>query len=231
MSMAADLIPLAGTVACFAAADLLHTRTGHHPLTHPVLVTIAVVSAVLLVTDLPYADYFASADVLHLMLGPATVALAVPMHQHWDRLKGLGVPLGVTLVLGSVAAMALSAGFAALGQASDKTFATLLPKSATAPVAMDLAARLGGIPALAAALVILTGTIGAAFGPPWLARLGLRDPRAVGFAMGLVAHGIGTAAAFRVGPIAGVFATLGMALNAVMTTALVAVISLVYSAA
>ncbi len=231
MSAAASLAPLAATIACFAAADLLHARTGHHPLTHPVLVTITAAATVLLLTDKPYADYFADTEILHLMLGPATVALAVPMHRHWDRLKGLGPTLAITLMLGSVAAMVLSGGLAALGGASEQTLVTLLPKSATAPVAMDLAAILGGIPALAAALVILTGTIGAAFGPAWLARLQFQDQRAVGFAMGLVAHGIGTAAAFRIGAVAGVFATLGMALNAVMTTALVAAISLVYSAA
>ncbi len=227
-----DMLPaLGGTALCFALADSLHRRTGHHPLTHPVLLSIAIIAGFLLVTDTPYTTYFDGAQMFHLMLGPATVALAVPLHRYWDRLAGLGRALGGALVGGSILAMALAGGLALGSGASRETVLTLLPKSATAPVAMDLAAILGGVPALAASLVIITGTIGAAFGPAWLARLGFTDPRHVGFALGLVSHGIGTATAFRIDAVAGVFATLGMALNAVMTTLLVAALALVYSAA
>ncbi len=224
-TMPEALPALAGTVACFAAAHWLHGRTRHHPLTHPVLLSVTVIILALLAGDWRYEDYFADVQFLHLMLGPATVALAIPLHRYWDRLGGLGFALVLTLIVGSMVAMGLAGGFAALGGGDPVTILTILPKSATAPVAMDLAALLGGLPGLAAALVILTGTLGAAFGPWWLRFLGITDHRAVGFALGLVSHGIGTAAAFRLSSECGVFATLGMGLNAVMTTLLVAVIT------
>jgi putative effector of murein hydrolase len=154
------------------------------------------------------------------MLGPATVALAVPLIAQWRQVKRLIVPIAAALVAGSVTAIASAVVCAwALG-ASQQTVASLAPKSVTTPIAMGIAEAIGGIPTLTAVLVILTGIIGAMSVTPLMNALGVKDYAARGFAAGVASHGIGTARAFQVSEIAGTFAGLGMALNGLLTAIL-----------
>ena len=168
--------------------------------------------------------YFAGRQWIHFLLAPATVALAVPLYQQKERIRRLLKPLLLTLAGGSLLAIVASVGIGwALG-ASPSSLLSLAPKSATAPVAMGIVEKLGGIPSLTAAVVILTGITGAV-GAPWvLDRLGIREPAVRGFAMGLASHGIGTARAFQESEQTGAFAGLGMGLNALMTAVLVPVL-------
>ncbi len=222
-----SLAAIAATLACFAAADTVHKRTNGHPLTHPVLVSIIAIGGTLMVVGIPYDAYFEGAGLIHFLLGPATVALAVPLYRNLSAIRSGATPLGLGLVLGSVTAMAGAAGLAALARAPGDVIAALIPKSVTAPVAMELAPSLGGAASLTAALVIATGTLGAAFGPWILRRLSITDERAAGFALGVASHGIGTAQAFRISPKAGAFASLGMGLNAILTSGFVALLVLI----
>ncbi|MCU0817031.1 MAG: LrgB family protein [Cypionkella sp.] len=211
------LLWLTATLAAYAVGDALFRAAGRNPLANPVLIAVALLAVLLHLTATPYATYFEGAQFVHFLLGPATVALALPLYDNLPRLRRAWLPVLAALVVGSVTAAGSALGIAwALG-VEGVAFASLAPKSATAPVAIGISEGLGGSPTLTAVLVILTGITGAVVATPLLNLLKLKDWRARGFAVGLTSHGIGTARAFQVHPTAGAFAGLGMALNAVAT--------------
>jgi predicted murein hydrolase (TIGR00659 family) len=186
-----------------------------------VLLSVLALVAILWATGTPYATYFEGAQFVHFLLGPATVALAIPLYAQLARLKRLALPLLLTLVVGSVtAAMSAVAVAAALG-GSRVTQLSLAPKSVTTPIAMGIAERIGGLPSLTAVLVIMTGILGA-IGARYVYRLlAVEDEAVRGFALGLASHGIGTARAFQESEQAGAFAALAMGLNGLATALLV----------
>jgi predicted murein hydrolase (TIGR00659 family) len=214
------LLWLALTVVVYLAADALHRRLGRHAVANPVLVAVLALVAVLVASDTPYEAYFEGAQFVHFLLGPATVALALPLHRELRRERARALPLTVALVAGSVTAVLTAVVTARLAGASPVTVISLAPKSATTPVAMGIAEKVGGLPSLTAALVILTGILGAVIGSAVLRVVRVRDPVAAGFALGLASHGIGTARAFQIDERAGAFAGLGMGLNALVTALL-----------
>ncbi len=162
-------------------------------------------------------DLFEGAQFVHFLLGPATVALALPLWDNLGHVRRAALPMLAALLAGSTVAVVSALGLAVAFGIDGEVLASIAPKSATAPVALGISDRLGGSPTLTAVLVILTGIIGAIFATPLLNALRIRDWRARGFATGVAAHGIGTARAFQVNPTAGAFAGLGMGLNAVLT--------------
>lgn len=213
------LLWLTLTLVAYVGADALAT-TVRHPLANPVLVSVIAIGAVLLATGVPYTRYFEGAQFVHFMLGPATVALALPLYANVARLRKALLPMLAALVAGSLTAILSALGIAwALGVRGE-TLLSLAPKSATAPVALGVSEQIGGLPSLTAVLVILTGIIGAVISTPMLNALHFTDWRARGFAVGIAAHGIGTAHAFRVHSTAGAFAGIGMGLNAMLTAVL-----------
>ena len=214
---ATPLLWLALTLLAYLAAFALHRRLHFNPLANPVLIAVVLLVSTLYLTGTPYGRYFDGAQFVHFLLGPATVALAVPLYGQLERLKKMALPVLAALVAGSLCA-ALSAYLiaGALG-ASLPTMRSLAPKSVTTPIAMGIAERLGGLPSLAAVLVILTGILGAGCGSALMRLLKVRDEAATGFALGLASHGIGTARAFQIGETAGAFAALAMGLNGLFT--------------
>ncbi|WP_425092820.1 LrgB family protein [Tropicimonas sp. S265A] len=214
------LLWLTATLAAYLAGDALFKASGRRPLVNPVLIAVALLALVLWATRTPYQTYFEGAQFVHFMLGPATVALAVPLWSNLGQVRKTAVPMAAALVAGSVTAMgsALALGWA-FGLRGD-VLLSLAPKSATAPVALGISQAIGGLPTLTAVLVILTGIIGAVFVTPLLNLLRIKDWRARGFATGVAAHGIGTARAFQVNETAGAFAGIGMGVNAVLTAVL-----------
>jgi len=219
--------PLTGltlTLCAYAAGDWLYEKTGRHPLLNPVPIAIALIAGLLWLTDIPYADYFEGAQFVHFLLGPATVALAIPLYQHLAELRKSGAALIIGILAGSITASGSAIGFAWLGGASTETLLSIAPKSVTAPIAMGIAEQLGGLPSLTAVLVILTGITGALFGPLVLNLVRIKDWRARGLALGVASHGIGTARALQVNPIAGAFAGLAMGLNGLATAILLPLI-------
>ncbi|WP_273523359.1 LrgB family protein [Rhodosalinus sediminis] len=214
------LLWLTVTLLAYLAGDGISRATGRAPLANPVLIAMLLLAGLLQATGTPYADYFEGAQFVHFMLGPATVALAVPLHAALPRLRGLVIPMLGALVAGSVTAIASALLIARALGVEGATLLSLAPKSTTAPVAIGIAESLGGLPTLTAALVILTGIIGAVTVTPLMNALRVRDWRARGFAAGVAAHGIGTARAFQVDATAGAFSGLGMGLNAMLTALL-----------
>ena len=218
------LLWLTVTLLVYAAVDAVSLATHRHPLANPVLHSIWIIGAFLLVTRTSYTTYFEGAQFVHFLLGPATVALAIPLYENWPAVKRSLIPMIAALLAGTVTAVVSAVGIAwALG-ASAESLVSIAPKSVTTPVAMGIAEKLGGIPSLTAVLVILTGITGAIIATPLLNALGLKDWRARGFAVGVAAHGLGTARAFQVNDLAGTFAGIGMALNALATAILVPVL-------
>ena len=215
------LLWLTVTLIAYLVADRISARTGRHPLANPVLHAIWSIDALLVATGTPYPTYFEGAQFIHFLLGPAIVALAVPLYEHRDTVARAAVPMLVALLVGSSVAMGSAILTARACGAPRGVLIALAPKSVTAGVAMGITQALGGDPALTAVLVILTGIIGAVVVTPLMNRIRLRDFRARGFAVGLASHGIGTARAFQVDQVAGTFAGIAMGLNALLTAILV----------
>ncbi len=214
---ASPLLGLTLTLLAYVAAHELYRRAGFHPLANPVMLGVAMLGTVLVLSGIPYERYFAGAQFVHFLLGPATVALAVPLHAQWPKLKAMAGPLTVALLAGGLVAMMSAYGIGALLGASRESLVSLAPKSVTMPIAMAVAEPLGGIPALAASMVLITGVLGAVGARYLLRLLRIRDHAVAGFAIGLAAHGIGTARALQVSQQAGAFAALAMGLNGLLT--------------
>ncbi|WP_244851305.1 LrgB family protein [Caballeronia sp. SL2Y3] len=221
---ASPLLGLTITLFAYLIAQSVYTRCRFNPLANPVLIAVALIVAVLQVSGTPYPTYFEGAQFVHFLLGPATVALALPLYRQLGNLRRLAAPLFVALFAGSMTAIVSALAIASWLGASRQTIASLAPKSATTPIAMAVATSIGGIPSLTAVLVISTGVFGAIFARVILNALRVAEPEARGFALGVASHGIGTARAFQVSQQMGAFAGLGMGLNGILTSFLVPVI-------
>jgi predicted murein hydrolase (TIGR00659 family) len=211
------LLWLTLTLLAYVTGDALSQAFGRAPLANPVLVAVILLAAVLIATGTPYAVYFEGAQFVHFLLGPATVALAVPLWAQRARLKRALLPVAAGITAGSLVAVASALAIGRALGLDAATLASLAPKGTTAPVAIGIAQQLGGSATLAAVLVLLTGITGALIVSPLFNALGIRDWRARGLAVGTAAHGIGTARALQVHPTAGAFAAIGMGLNAILT--------------
>jgi predicted murein hydrolase (TIGR00659 family) len=210
------LLSLVLTVAVFTAASWINQRLRGHPLVNPVLLSVCVVMVFLSATGMPYERYFEGAQFIHFLLGPATVALAVPMFRHFDKLRAAALPILVGIVSGSLAGLVLVATLGRVLAADPSLVASLATKSVTAPVAMAIADHTGAIPSLAAIIAVLAGMTGAAFGPALLNWLGITEPMARGLAMGTASHGQGTARILQESEEAGAVSAIAMGLTALI---------------
>ena len=183
----------------------------------PVLASMLLVIGVLLSCGLSYTEYRESTHILSILLGPATVALAVPLYLNLRRIRQLFWPTFTTLVVGGVFATGLVVLLGWWFGAEHKVLMTLAPKSVTSPIAMLVADQLGGVAALAAVFVLITGVIGAITGPALLRVLGVHSPEARGMALGMTAHAVGTSVALQESEECGAFAALAMSLMGVGT--------------
>ena len=215
------LLWLSVTLLVYAIADAVSLRTHRHPLANPVLHSMWIIGAFLLLTGTSYTSYFAGAQFVHFLLGPATVALAVPLYENRRVVATAILPMLVALAAGSVTAVASVVLLAEAAGLPRAVILAMAPKSVTAGVAMGISESLHADPSLTAVAVILTGTMGAIAVTPLMNRMRITDFRARGFAVGIAAHGIGTARAFQVDEVAGVFAGIAMSLNALVTSLLV----------
>ncbi|MFV0301642.1 MAG: LrgB family protein [Paracoccus sp. (in: a-proteobacteria)] len=211
------LLWLTATLVAYLIGDAGFRASGRQSWANSVLIAVVILAALLWITRTGYQTYFEGAQFVHFMLGPATVALALPLYDNLPRVKKAALPMLAGLLAGSgvavISVILIARGFGI----GPEVLASLAPKSTTAPVAIGIAERIGGRPTLTAALVLLTGIFGAIVATPLLNTLHIRDWRARGFSVGVAAHGIGTARAFQVNETAGAFAGIGMGLNAVLT--------------
>ena len=217
------LFHLTLTLCAYQVAAWLFEKAGRTALLNPVLIAVLLIVLVLSATGTDYATYFEGAQFVHFLLGPATVALAIPLYRQWHHVRRSALAVLVSLGLGSASAAASAVLVVYWLDGSSLLMATIAPKSVTAPVAMGISEQLGGLPSLTAVIVIVSGVFGAMFGPPLLTLFGVTDWRARGLAMGTSSHGIGTARALSVNETAGAFSGLAMGLNALATALLLPV--------
>jgi predicted murein hydrolase (TIGR00659 family) len=189
---ASPLLGLTMTLCAYLAAQWIFARCKGSPLANPVAISIALIAAVLGLSGMSYQRYFSGAQFVHFLLGPATVALALPLVRQLPRLRRSFLPLAGALLAGCVTAIVSAVAVALLLGATPELAFTLGPKSATSPIAMAVSERLGGIPALTAAMVIGTGIFGAVTAKYLFDLLRIESHAARGFALGLASHGVGT---------------------------------------
>lgn len=215
---ASPLLGLTITLVAYSIAYRLYVSFHHNPLLNPVVTSVSGLILLLLLTDTTYDQYFEGSQFVHFLLGPATVALAVPLHRQLSKLKKLWLPVVITLITSLSSSSLSTIAIARFCGASVQTQLSLAPKSVTAPVAMGISEQIGGLPTLTAAIVVITGILGVLLGPKLFKLMGIQDDVVKGIAMGANAHGIGTAYAFQVSSEMGAFSGLAMALSA-MTSA------------
>ncbi|NMM09612.1 MAG: LrgB family protein [Polaromonas sp.] len=221
---ATPLFGLTATLVVYVVAQAAYTRLEQAPWANPVLWTVVFLATGLLLTGVPYPSYFAGAQFIHFLLGPAVVALGWPLWQRRAELRQRWGRLLIAALAGGVTASgsALLMGWA-FGLPSEVTL-SLVPKSVTAPVAMGIAEQIGGIPALAAVFAVMTGLVGALSGKYLFSALRIPTDSAGwaarGFALGTAAHGIGAARAMHVDADAGAYAGLALGLQVVLASAL-----------
>jgi predicted murein hydrolase (TIGR00659 family) len=215
------------TVVVYALAQGLYRRTGSLFFI-PVTLSIVIIILFLLLADIPYSSYAVGGDYILFLLGPSVVALAVPLYvrrsEVWVRKK----PIMFGVLAGSVTSVVTASGLAWLLGGSRDVVLSLAPKSVTTPIAISIIDKIGGIAPLTAALVVLTGCLGAICGPEFCRLIGVRNPVAVGLAVGTAAHGIGTARMLEVDRLGGAVAGLAIGLNGLVTAFLLPVLFLFF---
>lgn len=210
---------LAATLLVYAGAKWIHGQLKIF-LLHPVLVTIAVLIALLSLTGVSYNDYMRGGSIIAYFLGPAVVALGVPLYDQLTRLRSEALPALITTLFASAAGMVASVAPLLIARAPRELVVSLLPKSVTTPIAMEISRGLGGEPSLTAAMVVLTGVVGAVAGPPVMRMLAIGSRVAFGYGLGTASHGIGTARALETGELEGAASSLALCLNGIATALL-----------
>jgi predicted murein hydrolase (TIGR00659 family) len=214
------LFGLTATLLTYVTAQAFYERTGRAPWANPVLWSVVLLGCVLVATHTPYPSYFAGAQFIHVLLGPAVVALAWPLWLRRHEVRQRGVALTLAVLAGGLAAAASAVAMAwALGMPDD-VVRSLAPKSVTAPVAMGIAERIGGVPALSAVFAVLTGLVGALSGKYLFNLLGINSWAVRGLALGTASHGIGAARALQVHPDAGAYAGIALGMQAILSSVL-----------
>jgi len=212
---------MALTVIAYVASIRVQRR---YPWLHPLFVTSGGIILLLVALRIPYEAYAAGGKVLEFFLGPATVALGVPLYRQFRRMKRSMVAILAGVTTGSATGLVIAGLSASLFGASQELVRSMMTKSVTTPIALELARELGGVPELAAVLTVLTGLFGSMFGPALLRRCGVRSDLPLGIAIGTAAHGIGTARLLRESEPQGAASSLAMALAGVVTSVLAALL-------
>ncbi len=215
------------TIGAYLLADKAYRTCHLFPILNPVAVSIMLVSACLISFDVEYERYFDGAKFIHFLLGPATVALAIPIYLNWNIVSRAKTAILISVFLGVLFAISITYGIAWFLDLDIKTIMTLLPRNVTAPIAMGISEVIGGVPSLTAILTIVTGITGAALGTFTLDLFRIKNMAARGFAFGLASHGIGTARAMSKNDEAGVFAAVAMGLSGIVTALIIPLIFLV----
>jgi len=208
------------TLLCYEFGRWLHLRTGGFALFQPILVSVAMIGAFLMWAEVPYDEYFKQSLSLHLFLGPITVALAIPLYANIKRIRQLFGPIILTLLVGGSASVGSAMLVVWLMGGADETILSMGAKSVTTPIAISVTEKIGGYPALAVAFVIAIGIMGVAIGPWFLKLIGVTEPSARGFALGVTSHALGTAKALEIDEQTGAFSALAMGLMGIATALL-----------
>lgn len=211
------LFALVITLASYHLGYLLYVKANRNPLVNPVAISVITTSLTISVLDMPYEKYFEGAQFIHFLLGTATVALAIPIYHGFKTMGNKILPIIFAMIVGSTASIASGVAITTWMNAGDNIIGSMYAKSVTAPIAMGIAERIGVSPTLTAVFTVITGMLGAIMAPFLLDRLNIYRWWLRGTAIGVGAHGLGITRAFSVNQEAGVYASMAMGLNGVIS--------------
>jgi predicted murein hydrolase (TIGR00659 family) len=212
--------PLFGVTVSVVAYALGIGLSQKYPRIHPLFVSSLSIILLLLIANIPYEAYKIGGDWLSFLLGPATVALGVPLYKYRSLIKKQLSAILTGVVVGSLAGILSAGSLMWMLGGSNQLVLTMLPKSVSAPIAIELSKLVGGIPELSAVLTVLTGLFGSMLGKSFLQRLGIHGSLVTGIATGTAAHGIGTAKLMHSSEIEGSYSAFAMALSGIVTSIL-----------
>ena len=211
------------TLAAYSLAQVLYAKT-KSPFLNPVAISVTIIVSILLSADIPYSDYRVGGDMILFFLGPAVVAIGLPLYQKRDEIVKMARPILFGIAAGGLSSILSAYFLASLLGGSEAVVLSFMPKSVTAPIAMGISGKIGGIPSLTAVVVVLTGCLGGVCGPEFCRFIGIRDPRAIGLAVGTAAHGIGTARMLEIDRLGGAVSGLAIGLNGIFTAVVIPMI-------
>ena len=212
------------TLSAYKIGIIIYEKTGKHALLQPIVIAYVIMLPILILAQIPYKQYFESVSILHFFLGPATVALALPLYKNLKLIQSYFLPILITLVLGGIFTILSALGILWLFGASKITMLSMTTKSVTAPITLITAQDIGAIPSLAMGFVVITGLLGALFGTFIFKLLKIKHDAAKGFALGLISHAVGTARAFEISENAAAFSALAMGLIGVFIAVLLPIV-------
>jgi len=187
------------------------------PLLHPLLMAPLALIGLISLMHVSANDYLGSTQLLTHLLGPATVAFAIPIYKHFALIKKYIGNILISITSGTLVAIFSSLGLSKLIHLNSDFVISILPRSITTPIAIEVSKEIGGLPTLTTVFVILTGVVGGVFGPMVIKGLSIKTPIAKGLALGMAAHGAGTNKAMEMGEQEGTFSTLAMIFAAWIT--------------
>jgi len=214
--LASPLFGIGLTLVVYALAQKLYART-RYILLNPVAVTVLAIIVLLLLADIPYAHYAEGGRYILFLLGPSVVALGFPLYTRRKEILARKLPILIGVLAGSLTSIISASGLAWLLGGSREVVLSLAPKSVTTPIAISIVEKIGGVPPLTAALVVVTGCLGAMCGPEFCRLVGIRDSAAMGLAVGTATHGVGTARMLEVDRLGGAISGLAIGLNGLVT--------------
>lgn len=212
------------TLAAFALGALINRKTGFAAL-NPLLLGSIFIILLLTVLEIPYPDYKASAAPVSYLLLPATISLAIPLYEKWELLKKNALAILAGIGVGTLVSLCSAWLMAVVLSLSREQYITLLPKSVTTAISMDISAELGGIVTLTGAIVILTGIAGNLLAESVCKWFKITDPIAKGVGIGTAAHAVGTSRALQMGEVEGAMSGLSIAVAGILTAVLCPVFS------
>lgn len=219
--VASPLFIITLSVAAHQTGAWLYRRSGRFALLHPTVLGAVLVALLLWLLDIDYHDYKSGVSALTLLLGTATVALAVPLYHQLALMRAMALPLTITVLVGGSFAALSAMGIAwALG-GSEQTLLSLSSKSVSTPIAIGISHEIGGLTELTTGAVIMTAAIGIMVAPLCYRLLRINDARVQGFALGIAAHAMGAAWAFETSAVAGAFASLGLCLTGTLSAVVI----------
>jgi len=200
------------TLSAYKIGIIIYEKTGKNALLQPIVIAYVIMLPILIVAQIPYKQYFESVSILHFFLGPATVALALPLYKNLKLIQSYFLPILITLFAGGIFTILSALGILWLFGASKVTLLSMTTKSVTAPITLITAHDIGANASLAIGFVVITGLLGALFGTFVFKLLKIKHDAAKGFALGLISHAVGTARAFEISENAAAFSALAMGL-------------------
>ena len=208
---------LIATLVAFKLGIIIYEKFNKHTLLQPIIIAYVILLSLIIYTNTSFEEYFKSVEIIHFFLGPATVALALPLYKNLKYVKSLFIPIVFTLFIAGIFSIVIAISLLWIFGADLPTILSMTTKSITAPIAIITSQQIGAIPSLAVGFVLITGIIGALFGTIVFKLARVKHDTSKGFALGLVSHGIGTARAIEISEKAAAFGALAMGLSGIFT--------------